>query len=90
MSLNNKIILRVRKDRNGWYQFSKGNKRLQLAWDSRPWMPWFWLKQYAISCWLPNFMADFSTILSAMEKENAEIFSLYEMPEVEKWILSNI
>jgi len=29
-------------------------------------------------------MADFSTILSAMEKENAEIFSLYEMPEVEK------
>lgn len=78
--MNNKKILRVRKDKNWWYQFSKNNIRIQLAWDSRKW--WFWLEQYAIKCWKPDFMKDFSTILKRMEEDNAEIFSLYELPEV--------
>jgi len=30
-------------------------------------------------------MTNFTKVLQEMEKDNAEIFSLYEMPEIMKW-----
>ena len=84
MSYENKIHLRVRADRNSWYQFSKGRYRLQLCWHSWKW--WFFLVQYAEKLWKKNFMKDFTDILEAMEKDwNQSIFSLYILPEVINW-----
>lgn len=81
--MNNKIILRVKKDKiNWWFQFSKGNRRVQLAWDPRRWG--YWIEQYAEKVWLPNFLRDFTKILTAMEEDQAEIFALYEMPEISR------
>ena len=88
MTTNNKIILRVKRDKiNQWYYFGKWNLRLQLAWDPR--RDWYWLEQYLEKVlwkeWRVEFMTNFTKVLQEMEKDNAEIFSLYEMPEIIKW-----
>jgi len=86
MAYTNKIHLRVKKDKNGWYMFSKGRFRLQLCWHS--WKGGFYIKQYADKLWKPDFMQDFTDILEAMEKDNNQsIFSLYELPEVINWVM---
>jgi len=41
MAYVNKVLLRVRKDANWWFNFSKGKHRLQLCWDTRK--DWFFL-----------------------------------------------
>ena len=86
LKMNNKIILRVKKDKvNNWYYFGKKNLRLQLAGDPRRGQ-WYWIEQYAdkaLGIWgRDRFMTDLTKILHSMEIDNAEIFSLYEMPEV--------
>ena len=84
MSFDNKVHLRVKKDANGWYQFSRNNFRLQLCWDTR--RDWFFLTQYANKLGKKDFMKDFTEILEAMEKDNNQaIFSLYILPEVINW-----
>jgi len=82
---SNKIILKVKRDKiSKWFYFGKGKWRLQLAGDTRK--NWFWLIQYAKKVlgeeWADKFMTDFTKVLHAMEQDTAEIFSLYEMPEV--------
>jgi len=77
----NKLLLRVRKDKNGWFNFSKGNMRVQLCGDTR--RDWFFLTQYAEKLGKKHFMKDFTEILSAMESDgNKPIFTLYELPEI--------
>jgi len=86
MAYVNKVLLRVRKDTNWWFNFSKGTHRLQLCWDTR--RDWFFLSQYAKKLWKENFMKDFTEILSEMEKDNNQpIFTLYELPEIINWNL---
>lgn len=86
MAYVNKVLLRVRKDANWWFNFSKGKHRLQLCWDTRK--DWFFLSQYAAKLWKDNFMKDLTEILSAMEKDNNQpIFTLYELPEIINWNL---
>ena len=81
---DNKILLRVNKDNNWWYNFSKWKFRLQLCWDTRK--DWFFLEQYANKLWKKDFMRDLTDILKAMEEDkNQPIFTLYELPEVLKW-----
>ena len=81
MGFSNKVHLRVKKDKNWWYQFSKGQFRLQLCWDTRK--DWFFLTQYANKLGKKDFMKDFTEILEAMEKDNnASIFTLYQLPEI--------
>lgn len=85
---NNKILLRVVKDKNNsWFSFSWGNYRLQLTWDNRKW-PVF-LEQASQACNLPNFMEDFTKILNYMEqnhkKKHEAIFTLYELSETINW-----
>jgi len=81
MAYVNKIHLKVRKDKNGWYQFSKWKFRLQLCGHSWKWG--FFLSQYAEKLWKDNFMKDFTEILYEMEKDwNQSIFSLYELPQM--------
>lgn len=75
----NKIHLKVRKDKNGWFQFSKGKFRLQLCGNSK--LDGFYLKQYAEKCNKPNFMSDLTIILAEMEKDWASAFSLYELED---------
>jgi len=80
----NKVHLRVKKDKNKWFQFSKWRYRVQLCWHS--WKGWFFLKQYADKLWKDNFMEDFTEILKAMEEDkNQAIFSLYILPEIINW-----
>lgn len=85
MGYDNKIHLRVKRDKkNWWFNFSKWNIRVQLCWDSRKW--WFYIKQYADKLWKTEFMQDLTDILWAMADDwNQAIFSLYELPEVLKW-----
>jgi len=84
MGYDNKILLKVRKDSNWWFNFSKWNKRLQLCWDAR--RDWFFLKQFADKLGKKDFMKDFTEILTAMEKDgNQPIFTLYELPEIINW-----
>lgn len=85
MWYDNKVHLRVKKDLNGWFQFSKWQYRLQLCWHSWKWG--FFLKQYADKIWKENFMKDFTEILEAMEADNQSIFSLYVLPEVINWVI---
>lgn len=81
MGYQNKVLLRVKEDKNGWFNFSKWKFRLQLCWDTRK--DWFFLTQYAEKLGKDNFMRDFTEILDAMEKDNNQaIFTLYELPEV--------
>lgn len=81
MAYENKVQLRVKKDRNWWFNFSKWTFRLQLCWDTRK--DWFYLAQYADKLWKKDFMKDFTEILKDMEKDgNQAIFTLYELPEV--------
>lgn len=81
MSYQNKVLLRVKKDKNGWFNFSKGTYRLQLCWDTRK--DWFFITQYADKLWKKDFMKDFTEILKAMEEDNNQpIFTLYELPEI--------
>lgn len=81
MSYENKVLLRVRKDKNGWFNFSKWTMRVQLCWDTR--RDWFFLKQYADKLGKKDFMRDFTDILTAMEADgNQPIFTLYELPEI--------
>ncbi len=84
MSYDNKVLLRVRRDRkNWWFNFSKWTFRIQLCWDTRK--DWFFISQYAKKLWKDNFMKDFTDILGAMADDwNVPIFSLYELPEVIK------
>lgn len=84
MWYRNKVLLRVKADRNWWFNFSKWNIRVQLCGDTRK--DWFFLKQYAEKLGKKDFMKDFTEILSAMEKDwNQPIFTLYELPEVINW-----
>lgn len=84
MAYANKLLLRVKKDKNWWFQFSKKNFRLQLCWDSRK--DWFFLAQYAKKAGKKDFMKDFTEILALMEKEgNQPIFTLYELPQILRW-----
>lgn len=88
MAKNNKVILRVKRDLlNNWFYFGKWKFRLQLAGDPR--RGWYWISQYAEKALgkggSAKFMTDFTKILIEMEKDWAEIFSLYEMPEMIKW-----
>jgi len=88
MSYLNKIHLKVKKDKNGWYMFWKWRYRLQLCWHS--WKGWFFLKQYADKLGKDDFMKDFTQILEAMEKDgNQSIFSLYVLPEIINWQLDD-
>lgn len=81
MGYENKVLLRVRKDKNGWFNFSKWTMRVQLCWDTR--RDWFFLKQYADKLGKKDFMRDFTDILTAMEADgNQPIFTLYELPEI--------
>ena len=81
MGYENKILLRVRVDRNWWFNFSKWNHRVQLCGDTRK--DGFFLKQYAEKLGKKDFMKDFTDILTAMEADNNQpIFTLYELPEV--------
>lgn len=87
MGYNNKILLRVRKDKNWWFNFSKWSSRVQLCWDTRK--DWFFLTQYAEKLNKHNFMKDFTEILAAMEADwNQPIFTLYELPEIINWELN--
>jgi len=86
MWYENKILLRVRKDKNGWYQFTKGKYRLQLCWDTRK--DGFFIEQTANKLWKKNFMKDFTEILQEMSKNEETIFSLYELPDVINWQIS--
>lgn len=86
----NKMIFTVRRDKGitgnweSWFNFIKKNFRIQLAGDSRKWG--FWLVQYAEKAlwkeWTDKFMADFTKILHLMSEDNAQIFTMYESPEV--------
>jgi len=82
MAYKNKVLLRVKKDLNGWFNFSKWKYRLQLTGDTRDWKDFF-LVHYAKKLGKKNFMKDFTEILEAMEKDNNQpIFTLYELQEV--------
>ena len=81
MGYQNKLLLRVRNDKNWWFNFSKWTHRLQLCWDTRK--DGFFLSQYAEKLWKKDFMKDFTEILTAMEADNNQpIFTLYELPEI--------
>lgn len=81
MSYENKVLLRVRKDKNWWFNFSKWQLRVQLCGDTR--RDWFFLKQYAEKLGKKEFMKDFTEILAAMEADgNQPIFTAYELPEI--------
>ena len=67
MAFKNKIHLKTVKDRNGWYMFIKGNRRLQLCGDSSK--GGFWLKQYADRSGKPNLMKDLTEVFALMESE---------------------
>ena len=85
MAISNKIHLYVRESMNKWYQFRKGKYSVQLNGDERK--GWPWLEQYAKRLGKDDFMADFTEILEAIEKDNQvlrerweyqiAIFSLY-------------
>lgn len=73
--------MRVRKDKNGWFNFSKWQLRVQLCWDTRKWD--FHLIKYAKKLGKFDFMKDFTEILAAMEADgNQPIFTAYELPEI--------
>ena len=81
MSYYNKKHIKVRKDKtNKWYNFSWKDVRIQLCWHQ--WKDkWFFLEFYAKKAWKFNFIKDFTEILALMEKDNAAIFSLYELKD---------
>lgn len=80
MAYNNKLHLHVRKDTNGWFNFSKKQLRVQLCGDTRK--DGFFLTQYANKLGKKEFMKDFTEILAAMEKDNKPIFTAYELTEI--------
>lgn len=80
----NKIIFKVKRDKmNGYFHFGKGKYRIQLSGDSRK--DWFWIFQYATKVLgeegANKFKEDLKNIFVEMEKDNAEIFTLYEGEE---------
>ena len=85
---NEKIHLTVKKDKkNKYYYHGKWNLRLQLCWDSREWMPWFWIEQLATELGKDNFMEDFRAILELAESRNKALFTLYILPEIVNWVI---
>lgn len=80
MAFSNKLHLRVVKDLNKWFSHFRKSKdgvsyRLHLCGHKKLWG--FFIQQYAETLGYKDFMKQFTSILSAMEKDGQSAFSLY-------------